>query len=88
MSEQRHESPAAECLRLQEESRLARKRFQRSQAGAYKPGVTNEALQVELERASDMAEKRLARRNPDVPARGDPHTAGRSYSGRSRTGAP
>jgi hypothetical protein len=71
------ESQGAEALRLQEESRSARKRFQRAKAGAYKPGVTNEALLAELKRASEMAENRLRRRNPAAQQSGDPHTAGR-----------
>jgi hypothetical protein len=58
------ESPGAECLRLQEEARLARKRFQLYKARTYGPGVTNLALLFELERAFVMAENRLRQANP------------------------
>jgi hypothetical protein len=60
------ESPGAQCLRLQEEARLARKRFQLYKAKSYGPGVTNQALLFKLERAFLIAENRLRRANPAV----------------------
>jgi hypothetical protein len=58
------ESVAAKCLRIQEEARLARERFQSYYARSYGPGVTDLALLVRLERASRQAERRLSRVNP------------------------
>ena len=64
MSKRLPESTGAECLRLQEEARLARKRFQLYKARAYGPGVTDLALLFKLERAFVVAENRLRQANP------------------------
>jgi hypothetical protein len=58
------ESPGAGCLRLQEQVRLARKRFQLHKARTDGPGLTNLSLLFELERAFVVAENRLRRANP------------------------
>ena len=58
------ESQSAEFLRLQEEARSARKRFQLYKARAYGPGVVDLAHLFQLERAFLMSENRLRRANP------------------------
>jgi anti-anti-sigma factor len=62
------ESLSAECLRLQEEARLARTRFQRYKARTYGPRLTDPARLFQLERGFLMAENRLRRANPAGPA--------------------
>lgn len=57
------ESPGAECLRLQEEAKSARKRFQLYKARTYARGAINLELLFRLERAFLIAEDRLRRAN-------------------------
>lgn len=64
MNERPGESLGAECLRLQEEARLARRRFQLYKARTYGPGFTDGAVLFELERAFLLAENRLRGANP------------------------
>lgn len=58
------ESVSAQLLRLQEEARLARRRFQLYKARTYGPRFTDPVHLFELERGFLMAENRLRRTNP------------------------
>lgn len=58
------ESLGARLLRLQEEARLARRRFQLYKARTYGPRFTDPVHLFELERGFLMAENRLRRANP------------------------
>jgi hypothetical protein len=58
------ESQGAELLRLQEEARSARKRFQFYKARTYGPGVVDPAHLFRLERAFLISENRLRWANP------------------------
>ena len=64
MSQKLGESLCAELLRLQEEARVARRRFHLYKARTYGPGVTDRERLVQLERAYQLAEDRLRRANP------------------------
>jgi hypothetical protein len=72
------ESPGAQCLRLQDEAKVARKRFQRYKARAYGPGVTNVALLFELQRAFVVAESRLRQANPAAQVSRGSHAVART----------
>ena len=72
------ESQCAELLRLQEEARSARKRFQLYKARTYGPGATDLALLFKLERAFVMAENRLRRANPAARVSRVPHAVART----------
>ena len=78
MSNRFRESAGAECLRLQEEARSARKRFQLYKARTYGPGATDLALLFTLERAFVMAENRLRRANPAARVSRVPHAVART----------
>jgi hypothetical protein len=75
MSQKLGESPCAELLRLQEEDRVARRRFHRYKARTYGPGVTDRVHLVQLERAYLLAEDRLRRANPAANPSRVPHAA-------------
>ena len=79
MNERPGESPGAECLRLQEEARVARRRFQLYKARTYGSGVTDGRVLFRLERAFLLAENRLRGENPARPS-ADPPAA--SHEGR------
>ena len=66
------ESPSGEILRLQEEARLARRRFHLYKARTYGPRFTDPVFLEQLERASVLAENRLRGANPAAP-RGREH---------------
>ena len=72
------ESPGAQCVRLQKEARLARKRFQLYKARTYGPGVTNLARLFELERAFVVAENRLRQANPAAQVSRVPRSVART----------
>jgi hypothetical protein len=72
------ESPGAHCLRLQEEARLARKRFQFYKAKTYGPAATDLVLLFKLERAFVMAENQLRRANPAARVSRVPHAVART----------
>jgi hypothetical protein len=78
MSKTLPESSGAECLRLQEEARSARKRFQLYKARTYGPGAKDLARLFELERAFVTAENRLRRANPAARVSRVPRAVARS----------
>lgn len=67
MTSKLRESLSAEILRLQQEARLAQKRFNLYRARTFSPRGTDPVLLMRLERAFLVAENRLRRANPAAP---------------------